>query len=66
MAEKKKAAPKRAQVFIRRNGLYTSGSGARNFRRGQAVDVIPGQKEDFTTKGISPAFLEILKFNKHV
>jgi hypothetical protein len=64
--EKKKTAPRAEIIYIKRTGLYTAGDKGRRFKRGEAVKVIKTQKEDFTKAGISPAFLETLKLNKHV
>lgn len=53
-------------IMIKRNGGYNSGLwGARVFKAGEIVKIIPGQKADFTKEGVSPSFVKTLKFNKH-
>ncbi len=67
MPDKRVTSKKRFKtLFIKRNGRYSSGDcGSKYFKKGMVLDILPFQKEDFTMVGISPAFAEILKNNKH-
>ena len=54
-------------IVIAKNCLYTSGFyGNRQFKKGEKLNIIPGQKEDYTKAGISKAFIETLKSHKHI
>lgn len=55
-------------VTIVRDCFYTSGwYGNRQFTKGEKLNIVPGQKEDYTNKGVSKAFVEkSLKFNKQI
>ena len=55
-------------VVIAKDCLYTSGFyGNRHFTKGEKLNIIPNQKEDFTKAGVSKAFIEkSLKFHKHI
>ena len=64
MAEEKQAqCVVIAKDFFITSGLY----GNRQFKKGEKLKVIPGQKEDFTKVGISGAFVEkTLKPHKQI
>ena len=54
-------------VVIVKDCLYTSGFyGDRKFKKGEKLNIIPNQKEDYTKAGVSKAFVEKLKMHKHV
>ena len=54
-------------VIIAKDCLYTSGSyGNRQFKKGDKINIIPNQKEDYTKAGISKTFVINLKFNKFI
>lgn len=49
-------------VTFRVGRLFTSGQyGNKYFARGEKVEVLPNQKEDYTFRGVSPDFAEQLK-----
>jgi len=58
---------KMQSVIIAKDCLYTSGwYGNRQFKKGEKVNIVPNQKEDYTKAGVSKAFVEKLKFNKFI
>lgn len=58
---------KQQSVVIAKDCLYTSGAfGNRQFKAGEKLIIVPGQKEDYTKAGISKAFVEKLKLHKQI
>ena len=55
-------------AVIVKDCFITSGwYGNRQFKKGEKLNIIPGQKEDFTKAGVSKSFVEnTLKLNKQI